>query len=140
MSNNNDGSYAKGFIFGALLGGAVGAITALLFAPKSGKELRADIAEKSGEMFDKAKNWVSGAKHEVSPVVTHTVNQGRIKAQSIIDSAKRQADELLNSAESVIKEAKQKAAVSKENIGSRFESFKEAAKSGIETFKSEMNS
>ena len=30
-------SYAKGFLLGAIIGGAVGAITALLFAPKPGK-------------------------------------------------------------------------------------------------------
>jgi len=33
-----------GFLLGALAGGLLGSITALLFAPKSGKELRGDIA------------------------------------------------------------------------------------------------
>ena len=31
-------SYSKRFLLGAIVGGAVGAITALLLAPKSGKE------------------------------------------------------------------------------------------------------
>jgi gas vesicle protein len=36
---------ATNFIIGAFLGGLVGAGLALLFAPKSGSELRQDIAE-----------------------------------------------------------------------------------------------
>ncbi|MDI4646777.1 YtxH domain-containing protein [Cohnella hashimotonis] len=35
----------KSFLFGALSGAALGAAAALLFAPKSGKELRKDIAD-----------------------------------------------------------------------------------------------
>lgn len=34
----------KGFLIGVLAGGVVGSITALLLAPKAGKELRQDIA------------------------------------------------------------------------------------------------
>ncbi|MHA7962616.1 YtxH domain-containing protein [Paenibacillus sp. CAU 1782] len=43
---------SSGFLLGALAGGVLGSITALLFAPKSGKELRGDIAsgaQKVGE-------------------------------------------------------------------------------------------
>lgn len=36
---------SKDFIIGAIIGGAVGALTALLLAPKSGKELRNDLAD-----------------------------------------------------------------------------------------------
>ena len=42
-----------------LLGGAVGALTALLFAPKSGRELRSDIAET-------ARKGVDGAREKAS--------------------------------------------------------------------------
>ncbi|WP_138753234.1 YtxH domain-containing protein [Paenibacillus sinopodophylli] len=35
----------KGFLLGALAGGVVGSITALLLAPKPGKELRQDISD-----------------------------------------------------------------------------------------------
>lgn len=36
---------SKGLIWGVLIGGIAGSVTALLLAPKSGKELRQDIAD-----------------------------------------------------------------------------------------------
>lgn len=36
---------ATNFLIGAIIGGLVGAVLALLFAPKSGVEMRQDIAE-----------------------------------------------------------------------------------------------
>ena len=45
MAENNGTS--KVFFMGLLAGGAIGALLALLYAPKSGKELRADIKAKN---------------------------------------------------------------------------------------------
>ena len=39
-----------------LLGGAVGALAALLFAPKSGRELRGDIADATRQGVDRARD------------------------------------------------------------------------------------
>ncbi len=36
---------ATNFVIGAIVGGVVGAVLALLFAPKSGVEIRQDLAE-----------------------------------------------------------------------------------------------
>lgn len=73
----------KGLLWGALVGSVVGSVTALLFAPKPGKELRKDIAEgtvagiekvqgiavqagdKSVELYDKAKDSIGHVVHEV---------------------------------------------------------------------------
>lgn len=73
----------KGLLWGALVGSVVGSVTALLFAPKPGKELRKDIAEgtaagidkaqeiavqvgdKSIELYDKAKDSITHVVHEV---------------------------------------------------------------------------
>ena len=43
MSDNN--MNGKDFLLGAVVGGVIGAITALLLAPKPGDELRADIKD-----------------------------------------------------------------------------------------------
>lgn len=73
----------KGLLWGALVGSVVGSVTALLFAPKPGKELRKDIADgaaagiekvqeiavqvgdKSVELYDKAKDSIGHVVSEV---------------------------------------------------------------------------
>ncbi len=140
MSNQQDsGAYTKGFVFGAMIGGAVGALTALLLAPKSGKELRQDIADKSLDMYDKASDYMADVQENVGNKVNDTYNEGRIKAESIISNAKRQARELLNDAEGILSEAKDKAYATKDNVQDKIETLKEATKAGAEAFKAEIN-
>lgn len=42
-------------IMGTIIGGAIGSVLGLLFAPKSGKEMRRDIKDKSKVVYDKGK-------------------------------------------------------------------------------------
>ena len=51
--SNKSGEFGA-FLAGFLVGGLVGAATALLMAPQSGEETRAIIQEKSIELKDKA--------------------------------------------------------------------------------------
>ena len=137
MSKGQD--YTKGFLLGAIIGGAVGAAAALLTAPKSGKELREDISTKSNEIYNKANNkWVE-TEQKVGHQVSTTVNEGRVKAQNIIDSAKKQANELLYAAESVLNEAKTKAGSAKESVQEKIDDVRSATKAGVDAFKKEMN-
>ena len=53
-SNNGDSSGDKLVYF--LIGAGIGAITALLFAPKSGEELRSDIADATKKSLDYARD------------------------------------------------------------------------------------
>jgi len=112
----NENNYWKGFFAGTLLGGIAGAVTALLLAPKSGRELRQDIADKSYELYDKASDYISGVGENVDSVVTNTVNEGRERANSIISSAREQADSLLKNAEEVFNSAKEKTGDVKSSI------------------------
>lgn len=137
MSENN--SYTKGFVFGALIGGAVGAITALLLAPKPGSELRQELAEKAKDAYDKSAEYIQNVAAEVSPTIENTVNEGKIKAQGIVSAAKKQADELLSNADSILNSAKLKAQSTKDNFTDKFDTIRDAAKAGVETFKSEIN-
>ncbi|RKP55090.1 YtxH domain-containing protein [Cohnella endophytica] len=50
MSNKK---VVKSFLWGALTGAVTGAVTALLFAPKSGRELRGDIADTAHKVGEK---------------------------------------------------------------------------------------
>lgn len=131
-------NYTKGFVAGALIGGAVGAITALLLAPKSGKELRQDIANKSTEVYGKAGEYWNVVEDKVGTTVSHTINEGKIKAQNIINTAKRQAEDLMNKAENVLADAKEKAYTAKDTVVNKYETVKDAAKAGAEAFRNEL--
>jgi len=133
-------SYTKGFVMGALIGGTVGAITALLLAPKPGSELRKDIADKSRDAYDKASKYVGDLEEDMSEVVRTNVNEGKIRAQSIVETAQKQAKELMNSAQSVLNEAKLKTGTSTEAISNKIDQVKSAANAGVEAFKDEINS
>ncbi len=135
---DNESNYTKGFVVGALIGGAVGAITALLLAPKSGKELRQDIANKSTDVYGKAGEYWNVVEDKVGSTVTNTVNEGKIKAQNIINSAKRQAEDLLQKAENVLSDAKDKATTAKDTVVNKYETVKDAAKAGADAFRNEL--
>ena len=51
--NDNMGSYGSSLVI-FLLGAAVGATVAILYAPMTGAETRAQIADKAGTLKDKA--------------------------------------------------------------------------------------
>ena len=133
-------AYTKGLMLGTIIGGVMGAITALLLAPKSGVELRRDLAEKSQDVYDKASDYLANCEGNVGSVVSTTVNESKIRAQNIIDSAKDQAQVLIDNAESVLSEAKEKASVASKNVSEKISQVKEAAKAGSEAFKKEMKS
>jgi len=139
MERNESTTYLRGFLTGALIGGLAGAITALLFAPKSGRELRRDIAERTGELYDKAQEALNPklVGEELPPV---TPNQGKLRAQQIVQSARQQAEQLLSSAEQVLRDARTKATHAKEQIQENIERVREAAKASVEAFKSELKS
>ena len=106
-TTNNNGSYTRGFLMGALVGGAIGGIVALLFAPKSGRDLRRDIADKTEEVYDKAHKYFNkeDAPHEFEDVI----NEGRLRAERIVTSARSQAENILTNAEQVLRDAKNRA-------------------------------
>jgi gas vesicle protein len=54
------------FLTGLLIGGVLGGVAAFLFAPKSGKELRADIEERGGKAIHETEAFLDKAGHRVS--------------------------------------------------------------------------
>ena len=94
MSENKNKS-SKSFIMGAIVGGIVGAVTALLLAPKSGKEMREDINEQAAVLkerslqlkdttVEKGSEWISIAK-EKSSEIAKTVNK---QSQQVVEKVK----------------------------------------------------
>jgi gas vesicle protein len=132
--------YTKGMIIGAFFGGVAGAITALLLAPKSGREIRQDIAEKSSEYYNKASNVIKTVEENYAPIISDTINEGKAKAQSIIDIAKSKANNLINEADKVIQDARAKTTVAKDAITDKYETLRDATKAGVDAFKNEYES
>ena len=134
MSNSND--YSKGFIIGALVGGVAGAITALLLAPKSGAELRRDIADTSSDVYGKASDYFK----QVEGQMNDYINVSKAKANDIVGNAKTKAESLLFEPEGVLKDAREKAIYAKDNVGHTIDNLKGAAKAGADAFKAELKS
>jgi gas vesicle protein len=126
MEQENSGML-KGLIIGLLAGGAVGALVALLYAPKSGRELRADIKEKADGLIDGADQYLSVAKSRAGEIVS----DAKKRSDQLITDAKHKADSLLEDADRIISDARTKGAPLAQE-GAR---LKNALKAGIDAFK-----
>lgn len=101
---NNDEDSKTGFLVGFLAGAVIGGIVALLYAPKPGKELRADIKNKAGEAMDNAEEYISAAKNKAVDII----NEGKKKSEGLITEAKKRAESLLGDAEKILTDARSK--------------------------------
>jgi gas vesicle protein len=102
-----------------LVGGAIGAIVALLFAPKSGQELREDIAEATRKGIEKGK--------EAAAVVGE-------KAGEYYEVTKERAGEILHDAQEAVGEFGDKA---KDAVTSATNPFSAAIEAGKEAYNEE---
>jgi len=76
-------SAAKPVLTGFLVGSVIGAATALLFAPRSGEEIRTEIRDKAVELRDRT-----------TETVKDTVSQAKSKAHELKDNVWEKAEEL----------------------------------------------
>lgn len=134
---NEENGIGKGLLIGFLTGAAVGSIIALLFAPKSGKELREDIKTKSQDFIEDADKYIVQAKDKASQLI----NEGKKKSERLVAETKEKVDTLLGEAEKILTEAKDKAGnvthLGKEKIEKESERLKTAIKAGMDAYKSE---
>ena len=80
--NGNAAGRGSEFVFGLLCGAAVGAAIGLLFAPKSGAELRTQIADQADRLRKRAGEKVDQASQAVNEAVDRgrdAVRRGREK-------------------------------------------------------------
>ena len=101
MTNEENGM-GKGLLIGFFTGAAVGSIIALLYAPKSGKELREDIKTRSQDFIEDADKYISNAREKASQLI----NDGKKKSELLVADAKEKVDALLDEAERILSEAK----------------------------------
>lgn len=86
MTDNNTNKCGHTFANGLtyfLIGGGIGAVVALLFAPKSGTALRSDIADVSRKSYDATLEKANSLKDQSSEVI----NQVKDKAAAAYDFA-----------------------------------------------------
>jgi len=115
MSNGNGGDMGA-FFAGFLVGGLVGAATALLLAPQSGEETREQIRQKGIELQSKGED---------------TLTEARAKAEAVAADIKRRAEELQRQSKVILEEGQR-------NLAQAVEQTKKAATStGVEQAESE---
>ena len=78
---DTEGSGGGGFVMGLLCGAVVGAAVGLLLAPKSGADLRQQIAEKTGRFRRSATDGYVTAVDTFSGAVEDVIGRGKKAAQ-----------------------------------------------------------
>ena len=79
-----------GFVFGLLVGAALGAAVGLMFAPKAGSELRQTLYDSTGDIRKKATDAYGQA--------TQTVNDYVAKGREVVDRGRQAYDNARESA------------------------------------------
>jgi gas vesicle protein len=125
MSKENSG-LAKGLFIGFLVGGIAGAVTALLYAPKSGRELRGDIKRKTDEI----KGDVSDYIRSTGTRTTEMVNRGKNRSDEIVASAREKAEHIMDDAEKVLTDIRSRATTEQGKV-------KSAVRAGVDAYRAE---
>lgn len=83
--------HSKDLLAGAVIGGLLGAVTALLVAPKSGKKIREDLYDACCDFTDKTcdmANSVSKRGHSIASTVSCATSGLSDKARELVDDVK----------------------------------------------------
>src|SRR5664280_1292197 len=79
---------------GLLIGGALGALAGILFAPKSGKELRSDIKEKGSEVLKDGKEIYADANTKTKEIIEEAKSQAKELKKEVEGTGERIAGEV----------------------------------------------
>jgi gas vesicle protein len=122
MSNGGSGDFLKGM----LIGGMVGAVVALLYAPKSGKETREEIGKKADELAGKAKE-----EYDLALEKSKKTFQGAMdRLKELEGIAKKKVEEVEDQVQELAEKSKETVETSKSRL-------KKAIDAGVVTFKEE---
>jgi len=96
MGDNNDGGASK--LAYLLIGGGIGAILALLFAPKSGRELRGDIADATRKGIDYSREQ----GRMIGDLAGDYYERGRGKAGELVDVGRERVSNIVEHGRDVV--------------------------------------
>jgi gas vesicle protein len=122
MSKEGNIDFLKGLLIGGLIGAAIG----ILYAPKSGKETREQIAKKSDEFLAKAKE-----EYEKG------LEKSKKAYESMLEGMKEVQAETKRKAEEVQEKITFLAETGKETLEENKGRLKRAVEAGIDAFKEE---
>lgn len=135
---SKDENTTKKLAIGALIAGVGGYLAGILTAPKSGKETREDIAEKTDELKDDAQEQLQKAIDELNELLKNAKNKSLelgAKARTEYNEAVVAAKDAQNKAFHLIKAVKSGEAEDPE-LGKAIKQAKSAAKNLSRYFKS----
>ena len=102
--SSNNGGAVQSFMVGAIVGGAVGAAFALLYAPKKGKELRDEITSKVGDIPSRISALLKSAKEAGEDLVSEAADTG----DELVKEAYKKAESLIDEADRIISDARER--------------------------------
>jgi len=105
-SHRNEGSKFGPFALGLIVGGAIGAALALLYAPAEGSELRRGMSEKLDDLVDGAKDIIRNAKTTAEKMFTEGL--GSEEEEQPSTRTRERADDILEDADRAIAEARRR--------------------------------
>lgn len=106
---NKDEHTSRKLAIGAALAGAVGYVTGILTAPKSGRETREDIADKADDIKESAEEQLQIAHDELNELIQTAKNKSVAlgsKAREEFNEAVVRAKDAQNKASHVLKAVK----------------------------------
>ena len=102
------GSRFAAFAFGAMIGAAVGAAIALLYAPAEGRELRQGMSDTLDTIVGGAKDLVNGVKTAAEKVFREGLDEEDDEERTIVERTRERADDIIETADRAIAEARRR--------------------------------
>jgi len=123
----------RDFVVGMLVGSAIGAAVALLYAPQAGDETRDLIKLKAGEAKDKAGELATTAKEKASTVadtisstVSEKANTVREKASTVRESAAGMVGQVKTTAQELVDRGRSLVETKKDQVVAAVDAGKQA--------------
>ena len=124
MADDKSGM-ANGLLIGFIAGAIAGAVTALLYAPKSGKELRSDIKQKANNLKEDAAEYLKVARANMSETVART----KSRSDQFVTEVTEQAGQILDDADKMLSTIRERATDETGKVKAAFRAGAEAYKS-----------
>jgi gas vesicle protein len=92
---------------GVAIGGAVGAVAGVLYAPRAGKETREDLTRRSSEVWETVKENASTTGQQLISAVEEKSSRVRTAAEKGVDAAKKGVEKGVDAAKKGVDAAKE---------------------------------